>query len=469
MDCRRLIALLALLVCSNAEAATVVVQQYVSGNDVTLNRLNSNMNAIVNQVNGNLEGGGINIKPGSITSIDLNTTVSTITRWSESFNNFTVSGMLPATSANLASDISAGVSYVSGYRVATAATNHTYTASKDTYVYISNGGYFIYQEVANGGAAPSTPADSLLLASVVTNGTQITSVNDLRQLSIQITATTSNFPSDYRDGALVSLDTTTTMHIEPGQIAIGTTSYSTTTDSSAKSVTSGTNWIEGSAPNIANLKFYAYAYNNSGSQFDLKYSSADPTASDTLGNANGTLRYLTTGGTTYRALAWISGDPSGIVVGSAMGQIKDINNQNTVTLSRRDTVTGTTTMPYDNTPPLITEGDQYFAVPFRVSNINNKIRVEVSANLASESGSLESIALFKNSTLFYATGDGGITGSRNHNYTFVTYTTVPTTDINIFRLRAGSAAGNTTFNGESGTALYGGFMDSRITITEVEG
>lgn len=305
MDRWRLIPLLlVLLVSTNANAAVVVVQQYVSNNDVTLARLNSNMNAIVNQVNGNLEGnGGINIKAGSITSTELNTTVSTITRWADSFNNYTVSGQLPATSASLASDISAGVSYVSGYRVATAATNHTYTASKDTYVYINKGGYFVYSEVANGAAAPSTPADSLLLAVAITNGTAITSVTDSRTLSIQITTTTTNFPSNFRDQGYVSRDTVTTIHAEPGNLSIGNTIYSRTADTSTKSIATGTNWIEASVPST-NTGFYVYAYNDSGSSWDIKFSSADPVYSDTSSNTGGILRYYTTGGTNYRAIGW---------------------------------------------------------------------------------------------------------------------------------------------------------------------
>jgi len=343
---KRLILLALLFLSSTANAANVVVQQYVSNNDVTINRLNSNMNAIVNQVNGNLEGGGINIKPGSITSIDLNTTVSTITRWSESFNDFTVSGMLPATSANLASDISAGVSYVSGYRVATAATNHTYTASKDTYVYISNGGYFIYQEVANGASAPSTPTNSLLLAKVVTNGTAITSVSDLRQLSIQITATTSNFPSDYRNQSFVSRDTTTTLHAEPGQISIGTSIYSRSTDTLTKSIALSTNWIESSVP-ATNGNIFIYAYNDSGSSWDIKFSSADVVYSDLDGNSNGILRYYITGGVNYRAIGWAYKSADAVQI-YQFGNFSDISTPSIASRkSTTDVVTASTSAVND--------------------------------------------------------------------------------------------------------------------------
>src|SRR4029077_3053585 len=127
---------------------------------------------------------------------------------------------------NLTATTSAGVSYVNGVGLSTAATNNTYTASKDTYVYINAGGFFDYIAVSNGGAAPSTPPNELLLAKVVTNGTAVTSVVDLRTTSIQITVNGSNFPANYRDQAYVAIDSTSAVHMEPGQLAIGSFMYS---------------------------------------------------------------------------------------------------------------------------------------------------------------------------------------------------------------------------------------------------
>lgn len=466
---KKWILALGLLLSTNCYAGTISIQPFISGNDVTIPRLETQRSTLQNVINGNIEGGGQNIKAGSIASSDLNTSINPVVRFDEAFNDWTYSGMLPVTSGTLSTTISAGVSYVNGVRIQTNSTSHSYTASKDTYTYINAGGFFDYVEVANGASAPATPANDLLLAKVVTSGTAVTTVTDLRTTSITITANNSNFPLDYRNQALVSVDSTTTVHVEPGQIAIGSTAYTNTVDTSSKNVATATNWIEGSAPNIKNLKFYVYAYNNSGSAFDFKYSSADPVYSDNSLNTGGTLRYYVNSGTTYRALAWISGDTSATIVGNAVGQFKDINNSNTVTLSRRDTATSATTMPYDNTPPLITEGGEFFAIPFRITNPNHKVRVDVTANFADSGGSLFSLALFKDSTLFYAMGDGNVAIDRNHTYNFTTYTTLPNTNIVIFRLRAGCDTGTTTLNGEAGTALYGGFMDSRVTITEVEG
>jgi hypothetical protein len=68
--------------------------------------------------------------------------------------------------------------------VGDADLTHTYTASKDTYVDISNAGVVTYIAVATGAAAPAITASSLRLEKVVTDGTEITSVVDLRRITI---------------------------------------------------------------------------------------------------------------------------------------------------------------------------------------------------------------------------------------------------------------------------------------------
>ena len=95
------------------------------------------------------------------------------------FDDFVVSGLLPATSSDLTSDISAGVAYVSGVRVVKATTSHTYTASTDTYLDLDSTGTYTFVEVANGAAEPAVTADSIRLAKVVTDATAITSVTDM--------------------------------------------------------------------------------------------------------------------------------------------------------------------------------------------------------------------------------------------------------------------------------------------------
>ena len=104
------------------------------------------------------------------------------------FTDFVVSGLTGADpGASLAMTIAAGVAYVIGRRVVKLAgaadLTRNYTVSKDTYADISHTGAITYTEVANGAGAPAVAANSLRLMKVVTNGSEITGVTDLRVLT----------------------------------------------------------------------------------------------------------------------------------------------------------------------------------------------------------------------------------------------------------------------------------------------
>src|SRR3990167_2348160 len=218
-----------LLLSNYAMATTISISPFVSNNDVTISALETQRTTIQNWANGNIDGTS-NIIAGGIVSANEAVSISIVKFRDEAFNDFTFSGMLPVTDATLTSNISAGISYINGVRVETNSTAHTYTASKDTYVYIGANGSFSFEEVANGASAPATPANSLLLATVITDSDNITSVTDSRTLSIAITANSSNFAADYRDQAFIIRDSTTAVHAEPGQISVGNTFYTITTD-----------------------------------------------------------------------------------------------------------------------------------------------------------------------------------------------------------------------------------------------
>ncbi|RKY29621.1 MAG: hypothetical protein DRP74_08520, partial [Candidatus Omnitrophota bacterium] len=107
-----------------------------------------------------------------------------------------------------------------GQRIVTSVTSHTYTASKDTWVYIDKNGAFQFVEVNNGASQPTTPTNSLLLAKVVTDSDNITSVEDKRQT----TPPELRRYSDYKYGLVISRDeaVATTVTIGRGEIEFGT-------------------------------------------------------------------------------------------------------------------------------------------------------------------------------------------------------------------------------------------------------
>jgi len=93
------------------------------------------------------------------------------------FANYVHSGLTIPTSASLTTTAAAGVIYFNGNKVSVSTDNgHTYTASSDTYVDVSNTGVFTYSGVANGAAAPALTASSIRIAKVVTSGTAVTGV-----------------------------------------------------------------------------------------------------------------------------------------------------------------------------------------------------------------------------------------------------------------------------------------------------
>lgn len=99
--------------------------------------------------------------------------------------NQIVSGMVWSQVSLLNGQMTAGVYYsTDGVRYAVPEiTTHAFTVSKDTYVYTTTGGVMGYTEVANGAATPQLPdANSTWDYKVITDGTQITSVVDMRGL-----------------------------------------------------------------------------------------------------------------------------------------------------------------------------------------------------------------------------------------------------------------------------------------------
>jgi hypothetical protein len=194
----------------NSYADTITYNALTSDSGVSYSYFNGAFSTIYNDYNGNIA--TENIKADTITDSDLSAPIKFENWYTESFGDWTYSGMLPVTDPGLASDISAGTSFVNGQRIVTGATSKTYTASRDTWVYIDKNGAFQYQEVANGATQPSNPTDSLLLAKVVTNGTAITTVSDQRRVS----PTALRVYQDLKSGMVISRDTSTDTKVSIG-------------------------------------------------------------------------------------------------------------------------------------------------------------------------------------------------------------------------------------------------------------
>jgi len=108
-----------------------------------------------------------------------------------------ISGFTIADSADLDSTVIAGVAYLGDpttERIITEDEPKTFTASKDTYVDISTTG-LVYTETTLGAGDPGVAGTDKRIAKVVTDGTEITSVDDQRALVDNVVYTQSDTQS----------------------------------------------------------------------------------------------------------------------------------------------------------------------------------------------------------------------------------------------------------------------------------
>ena len=152
----------------------------------------------------------------------------------------------------------------------------------------------------------------------------------------------------------------------------------------------------------------------------------------------------------------------------ARGGLRQLAQIQSVTTST--VTTGTTAIPFDNTIPQITEGDQYMSQAITPTNINSTLEIDVVINLSNSNAAQNiSAALFQDATanaLKAATTNqnaatGQVTLAFKHTMTAGTISSTT------FRVRGGAGTGaTTTFNGQAGGQIFGGVMASSITIKE---
>jgi hypothetical protein len=134
--------------------------------------------------------------------------------------------------------------------------------------------------------------------------------------------------------------------------------------------------------------------------------------------------------------------------------------------------TGTTVVPYDDTIPQNTEGDEYITQAVTPSSSANLLEIEARANLASSVvQNAYTVALFQDSTAnaLAAVGESAFNTAAQLIPVDISHAMLSgTSSSTTFKIRAGGdQAGTTTFNGASGARLYGGVLASHLTVREV--
>lgn len=195
----------------------------------------------------------------------------------------------------------------------------------------------------------------------------------------------------------------------------------------------------------------------------------------TLGSdATGDLFYRSAGGTITRLGIGSNGQfvtTAGVT--PSWGTITQITGQNVqqVHMTTGAVGTGGTVIPFDDTIPQITEGNQYMTLAVTPTNASNKLVIEGIFVGGHSAVDFFTVTLFQDATAnalaavsaYFVTGQTIVT--LPFKYEMTAGGTVSTT----FRVRAGStAAGTTTFNGAAGARVYGGIINSYMRITEVK-
>jgi hypothetical protein len=131
--------------------------------------------------------------------------------------------------------------------------------------------------------------------------------------------------------------------------------------------------------------------------------------------------------------------------------------------------TGTTTMPFDDTIPQNTEGDQYMSLAITPTNSSNILEIQISAHVSNSSAEGTMYAIFQDSTAnALIAGLNYLGGASTPSMVNLLYRmTAGTTSATTFKVRVGrQTAGTITFNGYGGARELGGVMGSYIKITE---
>lgn len=101
------------------------------------------------------------------------------TSWRQSTFGFTAGlGLTRTCGAGVVSRAGTRLEFDSTYLVAASLDDHTFPASRDTYVYLDDDRGMTFVDVANGAGAPATPANTTLFQRVVTNVSNVTAVAD---------------------------------------------------------------------------------------------------------------------------------------------------------------------------------------------------------------------------------------------------------------------------------------------------
>jgi hypothetical protein len=175
---------------------------------------------------------------------------------------------------------------------------------------------------------------------------------------------------------------------------------------------------------------------------------------DSSGNATGTTQSQANNSTRLSTTAYVDRVAVQQVVSTITGAV----------------ATGTTGLPWDDTIPQNTEGDQYMTLAVTPKSATSKLEITVVGNFACSTSEIISMALFQDSTAnaLQAVAAHDVAANLQNQLVIEYVMTSGTTSATTFKVRAGpNTSGTITFNGSSSGRKFGGVMASSIIITEI--
>jgi len=190
--------------------------------------------------------------------------------------------------------------------------------------------------------------------------------------------------------------------------------------------------------------------------------------------SDGSKVIITSGGTAF-SLPTADGSANQVLAtnGSAVLSFADNSGGQliqTVNTTRVDVVSGTTTMPFDDTIPQKTEGVEFLTVAITPTKNDNKLLISVHLQCQMTNNGQWSMALFQDDTADALAASSERDGASDLEiHSLEHFMTTGTTSETTFKIRsASSGAGTITMNSVAGSRKYGGVLSSSITVQEIE-
>lgn len=494
-----LMGLSLLLVCGVAQAGNISFDQLATSSDLTVSKYNSDLNTIYADHNGNIN--SANILNDSVAEADMADDANPRLRTYEGAACEMVDdGLLPTTVAGLTATVPAGTAYPLGYRVdKTSGTSVVVTADCSAgagltgcwaWIDIDINGLITSTEDDIGAGTPSVANNSIRLARVSSDGTDIVSVQDLRVTSctsgpfeniVDLTgeATLEHFFSSGRpgkgsskgflDGLQVSYDTASTFNVLDGSAYINgfyrTASGDLTVSIQADDPSVGTSGLDSGTTLSANETYYVYAV-------------ADKANSPNLSITYSTSATAPSGLSSYRKIGSIMTNAASQFAPKGVASITPGRLVQMI-VSQDATVTNCTAIvPEDDTIPAAGEGCGILTAKITPQAANNRIlaigdawiggastTVNIIGVVSRDNGGVRTIAASENCTV------GGAANGPACRATTRLDGTAGTTETITYTYSVGpfSAATIHVNSDEGGNRLFGGSSDSSITLMEYEG